>query len=352
MALAIGLLIALGSWAVYVATATDHFYNHFVWQAAAFLEGHAAIRYPVLGVGGAPGNEYFQDVLPIVTTDGVPRGLLPFPPLPALVLLPFVALWGLATDDQAIFIILAATDVAICWWVLGRLAVRPTIRLGTTLFFAFGTVFWYGAQLSTTWYQAHIVAVGLTFLAIGTALGVDPRPVSDKIEPIASRARWRRVGGRLAIDPRQFVAGFLFGLACTARLTVIFGAPFFAFVGGDRDWRRRTWSAGLGSALPILALIAYNLVTTGHVFHRRTTTSTSWKAPATPASAITRIGRWRTFATCRRTSVSRCSGCPTSSHQPCQTVSPSIRKPSVRRPRRSVACSISPARSPSRATRG
>ena len=266
-ALAIGLLIALGSWAVYVATATDHFYNHFVWQAAAFLEGHAAIRYPVLGVGGAPGNDYFQDVLPIVTTDGVPRGLLPFPPLPALVLLPFVALWGLATDDQAIFIILAATDVAICWWVLGRLAVRPTIRLGTTLFFAFGTVFWYGAQLSTTWYQAHIVAVGLTFLAIGTALGVDPRPVSDKIEPIASRARWRRVGGRLAIDPRQFVAGFLFGLACTARLTVIFGAPFFAFVGGDRDWRRRTWSAGLGAALPILALIAYNLVTTGHVFH-------------------------------------------------------------------------------------
>ena len=267
MAIAVGLLLALGSLAVYLATATDHFYNHFVWQAAAFLEGHAAIRYPVLSVGGAPGNDYFQDVLPIVTTDGVPRGLLPFPPLPALVLLPFVALWGLATDDQAIFIILAATDVAICWWVLGRLPVRPAIRLGTTLFFAFGTVFWYGAQLSTTWYQAHIVAVGLTFLAIGTALGVDPRPVSDKVEPIASRARWRRVGGRLAIDPRQFVAGFLFGLACTARLTVIFGAPFFAFVGGGADWRRRTWSAGLGAALPILALIAYNLVTTGHVFH-------------------------------------------------------------------------------------
>ena len=267
MAIAVGLLLALMSLAVYLATATDHYYNHFVWQAAAFLEGHAAIRYPVLSVGGAPGNDYFQDVLPIVTTDGVPRGLLPFPPLPALVLLPFVALWGLATDDQAIFIILAATDVAICWWALGRLPVRPAIRLCTTLFFAFGTVFWYSAQLSTTWYQAHIAAVGLTFLAIGIALGGDSRPVSDEIEPTASAARTRCVRGRLAIDPRQFVAGFLFGLACTARLTVIFGAPFFVFVGGGRDWRRRTWSAGLGAALPVLALIAYNVVTTGHVFH-------------------------------------------------------------------------------------
>ena len=48
------------------------------------------------------------------------------------------------------------------------------MRLATTLFFAFGTVFWYTAQLATTWYQAHIVAVGLTFLAIGLALGGDP----------------------------------------------------------------------------------------------------------------------------------------------------------------------------------
>ena len=262
LAIVVGLLLALGSSAVYLATATDRYYDHFVWQAAAFLEGHAAIRYPVLGVGGAPGNDYFQDVMPIVTTDGVPRGLLPFPPLPAVVLLPFVALWGLAADDQTIFIILAATDVAICWWVLGRLPVRPAIRLCTTLFFAFGTVFWYSAQLSTTWYQAHIVAVGLTFLAIGIALGGDPAA------PVATAGRAvRRFVGKLAVDPRQFAAGFLFGLACTARLTVIFGAPFFAFVGGGGDWRRRTWSAGLGAALPVLALIAYNVVTTGHVFH-------------------------------------------------------------------------------------
>ncbi len=51
--------------------------------------------------------------------------------------------------------------------MLGRLRIAAVVRLGTTLFFAFGTVFWYTAQLATTWYQAHVVAVGLAMLAVG-----------------------------------------------------------------------------------------------------------------------------------------------------------------------------------------
>ena len=212
----VGLLLALAALAIYLATRTDRYYDHFVWQAAAFLEGHAAIRYPVEASGGLPGNAFFQDVLPIATTDGVPRGLLPFPPLPAIVLLPFVALWGLATDDQAIFTILAAVDVAICWWALGRLRVRPSVRLGTTIFFAIGTVFWYTAQVTTTWYQAHIVAVGLSLLAIGVALRGDGDPDAETDLEATQRPRpGERVACLGAVDRRQFAAGLLFGLACT-----------------------------------------------------------------------------------------------------------------------------------------
>ena len=58
---------------------------------------------PSRPTAGLHGNAFFQDVLPIATSDGVPRGLLPFPPLPAVVLVPFVALWGLATNDQLLF---------------------------------------------------------------------------------------------------------------------------------------------------------------------------------------------------------------------------------------------------------
>ena len=276
LALAAGLFLAIAALAIYPATRVDRYYDHFVWQAAAFLEGQAAIRYPVEGIVGVSGNAYFQDVLPVISSDGIPRGLLPFPPLPALVLLPFVAVWGLATDDQAIFTILAAVDVAICWWALGQLRVRPVVRAIATVFLAFGTVFWFTAQVTTTWYQAHIVAVGLALLAVGIAAGAD-RTASDRAgdDAVADRAFTQRavvpprsrIGALVWVDRRQFLAGFLFGLACTARLTVVFGAPFFALVGSGGDWRRRGWSAGLGAALPLLALVLYNVATTGHVFH-------------------------------------------------------------------------------------
>ena len=259
---AVGVGFVIVALAVYTRTLVDRPYDHFVWQASAFLEGQAAIRYPV------PGNEYYQDVLPVAPIDGVPRGLIPFPPLPAIILMPFVALFGLAASGQVVFVGLAALDVGICWWMLGRVPVRLGIRIATTAFFAFGTVFWYAAQLNTTWYQAHVVAIGLAMLAVGLALGADRAAAETEEAPGApgerlAVIRWDRLG----VDGRQFLIGLLFGLACTARLTVLFAAPFFLFVGSGGSWWRRGWSAALGAALPVLALFAYNLVTTEHLLH-------------------------------------------------------------------------------------
>ena len=270
MAIAVGILLALVAVAVYSVTYVDRYYDHFVWQAAAFLEGKAAIRYPVDAAGGLLGNARFQDVLPIATTDGIARALLPFPPLPGLVLLPFVAIWGLAVNDQAIFIVLAGVDVALCWWAIGRLPVSVVVRLATTIFFAFGTVFWFTAQITTTWYQAHIVAVGLTFLSIGIVLRADPDAAEDEPDgaddDIPDEAPAAPDGAKYRVEPRQWLAGLLFGLAATARLTVVFGAPFYAFV-GPGGLRRRAVSAGLGAAIPIGILVLYNLVSTGQVLH-------------------------------------------------------------------------------------
>ena len=69
------------------------------------------------------------------------------------------------------------------------------------------------------------------------------------------------------IEPRQFAAGLLFGTAALARLTTIFGAPFFVLVGGGGTMWRRAVSAGLGAVIPVALLIGYNVATTGHIFH-------------------------------------------------------------------------------------
>jgi hypothetical protein len=273
VAIAVGLGLVAIALVVYTISHPFRYYDHFEWQALAFLEGKAAIRFPVEATPDSPGNAFFQDVLPVpLGPDGVPRGLIPFPPLPAVLLVPFVALWSHATDGQMIFAILGALDVGLAWWVLGRLPVRTWVRVATTIFFAFGTVFWYAAQIGTTWYQAHVLAVGLALAAIGVAIGHDRNAARDEgdlhEEPEAGAAPPASSPRRsLVPDRRQFLAGLLFGLACTSRLTMVFAAPFFILVGAGGSWQRRGLSAALGAGIPIVLLVVYNVVTTGHVIH-------------------------------------------------------------------------------------
>jgi hypothetical protein len=234
------ILLAALALLVYTVSAfpRDNDYNHFVWQAAAWLEGEATIRFPVPATPGHRGNDYFQDVVEVQDPNGLPtgRGLLPFPPLPAVVLLPFVAIWGLDTDAAAVFRFLAAVDVAAAYLVLGRLRLPLSVRLLVTLFFAFGTGLWYAAAQGQTWYQAHILALFLAWLALGAALA-----------------------GRAAM------AGLLLGTAALARLTVVFALP--VVTAGRGPIRNQLVMAGIGAAVPLTLLVSYTLLTTGQPFN-------------------------------------------------------------------------------------
>ena len=273
-ALLVGAGLVVLALAAYWLPGSDRYYNHFVWQALAFLDGRAVIDWPVAG-GFPNGNSWMQDIYPLSAVTGDPSttgALLPFPPLPAILLVPFVAIWGLATDIRAVSVLFGAADVGLAWWALGRLAVGRRIRLATTIFFGFGTVFWYAAQLGTTWFFAHVAAVTFVLLAVGVALGADPG-ADDEVEEGPSPAGHVRSGlAGLArplalINRRQLLAGLLFGIACAARLTVVLGAPFFMLVGAGGSWPRRSFSAGVGAAIPVALLLAYNLATTGHAVH-------------------------------------------------------------------------------------
>ncbi len=233
-------------------------YNHFVWQADAFLHGQASIRFPVPATGTSPGNDFFNDVVPVLDAAGneTGRGMIPFPPLPAVILLPFVAIWGMATDETFLSVLLGALDVGLAYWLLGRLPVRAGLRAALTVFLGAGTALWYASSLGTTWYIAHVVAVGLALGAVGLALDADGRTAAlDAGAP------------RPLLDWRQVAAGLLLGLAVTSRLTVVFGAVFLLFVGGGGSWTRRTVSAGLGMAIPVGALLLYNLAVSGTPFN-------------------------------------------------------------------------------------
>lgn len=284
----IGLFFVTLAFGIYLFShpARTGFYNHFVWQADAFWHGRFVIAFPV--TVGPFTNGYFQDVMPIPSLPGTPSyGLLPFPPLPAIVLMPFVAIFGLATDSQLVGVAIGAINVGLAWRLAARLTHDRIAAILATLFFAFGTVHWYASMLSTTWFLAHVIAI--TFVLLGITLAIDAerlykarqRSQMQEIRRLASSPRggitetfeesslflswYRRL--RENVDPVQFMAGFVFGLGALARLPVIFGAPFFLFVGGGGSFWRRGFAAGLGAVIPIIVLLVYNLAATGHVFN-------------------------------------------------------------------------------------
>ena len=225
------------------------FYDHFVWQAHAFLQGRAEIEYPVSE--GPYRNDYFQDVLPVAP--GLAQ--IPFPPLPAIVLMPFVAVWGLGTNGAAVAAVLGSVNAVLCWVMLLGVTPRRSAALLGTLFYAFGSVAWYAAMLGTTWFLAHVVGSTFLFIAISVAVRADTADVRA-----AANGGGRTVG-------RQFAAGLAFGTAATARLTSILAAPFFVFVGGGRGPIERAVVAGVGALIAVLLLLGYNVATTGELFH-------------------------------------------------------------------------------------
>jgi hypothetical protein len=196
-----------------------------------------------------------------------------------------VLVFGLATDSQLVGVVIGAINVGLAWRLAARITRRPAAAALATMFFAFGTVHWYASMLSTTWFLAHVVAV--TFVLLGMTLAIDaerhyrarslaaqvgrarPGPrsaLSETFEQSSLFLAWfRRL--RDAFDPLQFMAGFVFGIGALARLPILFGAPFFLFVGGGGSFFRRGFSAGLGALIPLSLLLVYNIAATGHLFN-------------------------------------------------------------------------------------
>ncbi len=131
--------------------------NHFVHLANSFLHGQLSV------VGDQPpGNNDWARY------QG--RWFVSFPPFPAIVILPAVAIWGTATLDRLFWAILAGLGPALLFVLLRRLSERAQSGRSTrdnlllTALFAFGSVFFYVAVQGSVWFAAHVVATSLIAL--------------------------------------------------------------------------------------------------------------------------------------------------------------------------------------------
>lgn len=170
---------------------------------------------------------------------------VPYPPMPAIVLIPFVAIFGTSVPEQMVSSATGAISVGLMFLAIGRLGVRGRTRIGLVAVFAFGTVLWWGASEGNAWLFAQAVAVMFSAAALLLA--------THRRAPI--------------------IVGLLLGCATISRLPVGLTAPFLLalVVGlplpfGRDDLRRGLRPAiafAIGLAVPLAANALYNLARWG-----------------------------------------------------------------------------------------
>ena len=93
------------------------------------------------------------------------------PPLPALLMLPYVAVAG-ERADQALFAAVAGgANAVVAFFVAVRLARRRPDQWWLAVLFAFGSIVWYLAAGGSVWFIAHVIAALGLNVALLEALG-------------------------------------------------------------------------------------------------------------------------------------------------------------------------------------
>ncbi|MDQ6822899.1 MAG: hypothetical protein M3Z07_00160 [Candidatus Eremiobacteraeota bacterium] len=131
-------------------------YNNYVLLAQAFIHGRVWIDWP---------GEYIDAV-----AIGA-RHYIIEAPLPALLLVPAVALFKTAANQTLLAAGLAAVATGAAWELCERLRL-PTVRTAwLTMFFLIGTGLLWCAMLGDVWFIAHVSAVCFTMLALVEVFG-------------------------------------------------------------------------------------------------------------------------------------------------------------------------------------
>jgi hypothetical protein len=168
------------------------YYNYFVWLADAFLNGRFHLE------------EALPNLRELVTFNG--KFYIIYPPMPAILLIPFVAIWGTSFSQDLASLIIGSANVSLIYLIMRRLTHDSRIQIWITLLFGFSTVNWWLATMNGPWYFAHVTSFLFLSLAIYETF----------------------------TNQRLFLIGLLIGASYWTRLNTILCLPFFMIMLSDK----------------------------------------------------------------------------------------------------------------------
>ncbi len=206
-------------WTVYALSGCYRFtpYNAHVYLAYSMLHGHFDLIHP---------PDHFE-LIRIAGHKYIAYGIAP-----SLLMLPFVALWGLDFHQALFGAVLGAMAVGFWWSILGSLNIARSERVWLTILFGLGSPFWfYSGRNGSTWSLSHVTVVFGLMLAIHEVVG----------------------------HQRGWLVGLGVGLAVLSRQPALLSLPFFiGMLGRQKTWKREFVLAYLSFALVFGGLVLFD----------------------------------------------------------------------------------------------
>ncbi|MGE5446419.1 MAG: hypothetical protein ACM3SR_17790 [Ignavibacteriales bacterium] len=151
-----------------------------------------------------------------------------YPPMPAILLLPQVAVSGLKANQTLASVFWGSLNVSLFYLLMRQLTNNKGLQLWMAILFGFGTIHWYLASIGKAWFFAHITSFLFLILAI--------------YETFTKR--------------RPFLIGLLTGASYWSRLPTILSLPFFLIMLSDKWLKKSNNSSSLRriNFIPLLKL--------------------------------------------------------------------------------------------------
>lgn len=165
----------------------------------------------------------------------VPGGMTP-----ALLMLPFVAVFGITFSDVLFGVVLGALNTALMYSLLGNLTNNRKTQIWLTILFALGTVHWWVSSVGSVWFNAHLT--GLLFMILFVQATLKDKPS---------------------------LAGLFLGLAVLSRPPTMFSALFFIWMVFSREKKfwpvlKKLSAFGTTFGLALIVMLGYNYIRFGN----------------------------------------------------------------------------------------
>lgn len=161
-----------------------------------------------------------------------------YPPMPALLAIPFRFIFGEGFQQQYLAHILGAGIVFLTMLISWTIKRSKALAIWSGLLVGVGSIIWYMSASGSVWYLGQISAAFFLTAAIYEGLS----------------------------KKRPFLVGIFLGAAFLSRLHTILSLPLFLYLLYDKGWFKKYFYLGLG-ILPFMAFnFYYNFIRFGTIF--------------------------------------------------------------------------------------